>query len=135
MSNLDKIKEILHDKKAALVVCYSNGEIREYYQNRVKDIKEILKENNKALENAIVADKVIGKVAASLLTVAGVKEIYTDVISELAIPVLEDNQVKYEFKEKVKYIKNNDNTGMCPMENKYKDEIDIKKIYKEILEI
>ena len=135
MSNLDKIKEILHDKKAALVVCYSNGEIREYYQNRVKDIKEILKENNKALENAIVADKVIGKVAASLLTVAGVKETYTDVISELAIPVLEDNQVKYEFKEKVEYIKNNDNTGMCPMQNKYKDEIDIKKIYKEILEI
>ena len=134
MSNLDKIKEILHDKKAALVVCYSNGEIREYYQNRVKDIKEILKENNKALENAIVADKVIGKVAAALLTVAGVKEIYTDVISELAIPVLEDNQVKYEFKEKVEYIKNNDNTGMCPMENKYKDEQDIKKIYKEMLE-
>lgn len=134
MSNLDKIKEILHDKKAALVVCYSNGEIKEYYQNRVKDIKEILKENNKALENAIVADKVIGKVAASLLTVAGVKEIYTDVISELAIPVLEDNQVKYEFEEKVEYIRNNDNTGMCPMENKYKDEQDIKKIYKEMLE-
>ena len=135
MSNLDKIKEILHDKKAALVVCYSNGEIKEYYQNRVKDIKEILKENNKALENAIVADKVIGKVAASLLTVAGVKEIYTDVISELAIPVLEDNQVKYEFEEKVEYIRNNDNTGMCPMENKYKDEQDIGKIYNEMLEM
>lgn len=135
MSNLDKIKEILHDKKAALVVCYSNGEIKEYYQNRVKDIKEILKENNKALENATVADKVIGKVAASLLTVAGVKEIYTDVISELAIPVLESNNVKYEFKEKVEYIKNNDNTGMCPMENKYKDEQDIKKIYNEMLEM
>lgn len=133
MNQLNNLKELLHNKNAALVVCYSNGEIKEYYQNRVKDIKEILKENSKALEGAIVADKVIGKVAASLLTVAGVKEIYTDVISKLAIPVLEKNKVKYEFKEKVEYIKNNDGTGMCPMENKYKDEIDIKKIYEEIL--
>ncbi len=133
MNQLNNLKELLHNKNAALVVCYSNGEIKEYYQNRVKDIKEILKENSKALEGAIVADKVIGKVAASLLTVAGVKEIYTDVISRLAIPVLEKNKVKYEFKEKVEYIKNNDGTGMCPMENKYKDEIDIKKIYEEIL--
>ncbi len=84
---------------------------------------------------AIIADKVIGKVAGSILTVAGVKEIYADVISEYAIPVLEENHIKYEYREKVQYIINQEKTGMCPMENKYKDEKDINVVYKEMLNL
>ena len=133
MIKLEEIKEILHQKKASLVVAYENGEIKEYYQNRIKDIKEILQENPDALKNAIIADKVIGKVAGSILTVAGVKEIYADVMSQYAIPVLEENHVKYEYKNLVEYIQNNEKNGMCPMENKYKEEMDIMKIYEEML--
>lgn len=133
MNKVDELKEILHQKKASLVVCYENGEIKEYYQNRIKDIKAILQENSQALKGAIIADKVIGKVASSILTIAGVKEIYADVMSKYAIPVLEKNNIKYEYKNLVDYIINNDKTGMCPMENKYKEEADIKKIYDEML--
>ncbi len=133
MPKLEQIKEILHQKNASLVVAYNNGEIKEYYQNRINDIKEILKENPLALKDAIIADKVIGKVAGSILTVAGVKEIYTDVISKFAIPVLDKNNVKYDYGKLVDYIQNNAKTGMCPMENKYKDETDINVIYNEML--
>ncbi len=133
MSKLDEVKRILLEKNASLVVCYNTGEIKEYYQNRILDIKDILHNNENALKDAIIADKVIGKVAGSILTIAGVKEIYADVISKYAIPVLEKNNVKYEYREKVDYIINNDKTGMCPMENKYKDENDIKKIYEEMI--
>lgn len=133
MTKLEQLKEILHNKDASLVVLYSNGDIKEYYQDRIKDIKDILNSDFSALKGAIVADKVIGKVAASILTVAGVKEIYSDVLSKIAIPVLEKNNVKYEYSKKVEYIKNKDNTGMCPMENKYKDELDIYKIYDEMV--
>ena len=133
MTKLEKVKEILYKSNASLVVYYENGEIKEYYQDRIKDIKEILKENENSLRGAIIADKVIGKVASSILTVAGVKEIYADVISEFAITVLENNNIKFEYLNKVDYIRNKDNTGMCPMENKYKDEKDINIIYKEML--
>ena len=133
MSKLETIKELLHEKNASLVVAYSNGEIKEYYQNRINDIKEILKENPFALKDAIIADKVIGKVAGSILTVAGVKEIYTDIISKYAIPILEMNKIKYSYGKLVDYIENNDKTGMCPMENKYKTETDIYRIYKDVL--
>ncbi len=133
MAKLEEIKEILHQKKASLVVAYENGEIKEYYQNRMKDIKEILQENPNALKNAIIADKVIGKVAGSILTVAGVKEIYSDVMSQYAISVFEENHVKYEYENLVEYIQNNDKTGMCPMENKYKDEKDITVIYDDMI--
>ena len=135
MNKLEQIKKILLDKNASLVVCYKNGEIKEYYQDRIKDIKEILKVDKNALQDAIVADKVIGKVAGSILAVAGVKEIYADVISSYAIPVLEENNIKFEYREKVQFIINQDKTGMCPMENKYKDEKDINKIYREMIQL
>ena len=135
MTKLEEVKEILHQKNASLVVCYANGEIKEYYQDRIKDIKAILRENQDSLKGAVIADKVIGKVASSILAIAGVKEIYAEVISKFAIPVLEENGIQYEYLEKVEFIKNKDNTGMCPMENKYKEESDIHKVYNEMLNL
>ncbi len=129
MTNLEKVKSILYEKQASLVVMFSDGKIKEYYNRRVKDIVSILKENKNALKGAIIADKVIGKTAASILTVAGVKEIYANTISEIAIPVLEENDIKYQYKNRVEYIINNEGTGMCPMENKFKDETELRNIY------
>lgn len=134
MTNLEVVKEKLYSTNASLVVQYANGEVKEYYQNRIKDIKEILQNDKQALQGATIADKVIGKVASSILTVAGVKEIYADVMSRYAIPVLEENNVRYDYKNLVEYVQNNDKTGMCPMESKYREEIDIDKIYKEMIE-
>lgn len=134
MDKLEELKEILHEKKASLVVCYENGEIKEYYQNRINDIKDILKKDKTSLKGAIIADKVIGKVASSILAVAGVKAIYADVMSKYAIPVLEENGIRFEYAKLVDYIENNDKTGMCPMENKYKDKKDISVIYQEMIE-
>ena len=133
MTKLEELKEILYLKNASLVVGYSNGEIKEYYQDRIKDIKEILQNDENALIGACIADKVIGKLAVSLLAVSGVKEIYADVLSEYAIPVLEQNNIKFEYKTKVPFIINKEHTGMCPMENRFKDENDIAKIYKEVI--
>lgn len=127
------VKEKLYATNASLVVLYKNGEIKEYYQNRIKDIKEILQADKLALKDAVIADKVIGKVAASILTVAGVEAIYADVISQHAIPVLVENNLEYQYNCLTEYVQNNDKTGMCPMENKYKDEKDIYKIYKDMV--
>lgn len=135
MTRLENVKKRLYEKDASLVVMYSNGECKEYYQNRIKDIKEILKNDQFALKNAVIADKVIGKVASSVLAVAGVKEIYANVVSKYAIPVLEKNNIKYEYKNLVEYVQNNEKTGMCPMEEKYRNESDIYKIYREMISI
>ena len=129
MTNIDIVKEKLYDSNASLVVLYQNGTCKEYYNRRIEDIVAILLENKDALKGAIIADKVIGKVAGSVLAVAGIKELYADIISELAIPVLDKNGIKYEYNNKVDFIQNNDKTGMCPMENKFKDENDLNVIY------
>ena len=129
MTNLEIVKQRLYEKNASLVVMFSNGEIKEFYNKRVYDIVGLIKENSDSLKGAIIADKVIGKVAASLLAVAGVKEIFANTLSKLAIPVLEKNNIDYEYKIKVDYIINNAKTGMCPMEEKFKDENDLINIY------
>lgn len=133
MTKLKMVKEKLYETKASLVVLYKNGEIKEYYQNRIKDIKEILQKDKLALKDAIIADKVIGKVAASILTVAGVEAIYADVMSKPAISVLEENKIEFQYHSLTDYVQNNDKTGMCPMENKYKDEKDIYKVYEDMV--
>ena len=129
MEKTEIVKRRLYETNASLVVMFENGEIKEFYSKRVNDIVSLLKENKDSLNGSVVADKVIGKVAASLLAVAGVKEIYANTISEFAIPVLEQSDIKYEYKNRTEYIINNDKTGMCPMENKFKDEVNLDIIY------
>lgn len=134
MAEIEELKNILIQKKASLVVAYADGQIKEYYQNRIKDLISILKQNEQALQGSKVADKVVGKVAASIMAVAGIQELYADTISKLAIPVLENARIKYYCNNIVEYIKNNDKTGMCPMEEKYQTETDILKIYYDKME-
>ena len=132
MTNLEKVKKVLINKNASLVIL-KNEIIKEYYQDRVKDLVDILKKDENGLKDAIVADKIIGKLAASIMAKAGVKEIYTIKLSKIALPVLEENNIKYKYEELIDYVKNKDKTGMCPMELKFKDEKDINKIYNEIV--
>lgn len=128
-NNIEIVKKRLDDTSASLVVMNKNGEIREFYNRRVIDIVSLIKSGENFLDGAVIADKVIGKVASALLVLAGVKEIYARTISEYAIEVLENNNIKYSFGNRVDYIINNDKTGMCPMENKFKDEKNLKVIY------
>lgn len=133
-NDIEIVKKRLEDTSASLVVMNKNGEIREFYNRRVIDIVSLIKSGENFLDGAIIADKVIGKVASTLLVLAGVKEIYAKTISEYAIEVLENNNIKYSFGNRVDYIINNDKTGMCPMENKFKDEKDLKIIYNYFME-
>lgn len=135
MTQLEKIVYILKQNDASLVVAYNDGTIKEYYNDRIIDLVSILKENENALKQSVVADKVVGKVAASIMAVSGVKELHADTLSKIAIPVLENAKIKYSYGKLVDYIKNKDKTKMCPMETKYKEEADITKIYSDIINI
>jgi hypothetical protein len=83
----------------------------------IAPILELLDTNKDFLKGAIVADKVIGKAAALLLIAGGIKELYAHIISEHAIKVLNQQNIPYDYKEKVPYIINRTQTGMCPMES------------------
>ena len=133
MITLEEIKNRLKERDASLVVAYKDGNIKEYYNERIIDLKAILKQDEKALQGSMIADKVVGKVAASIMAVAGVKELYAKTLSQMAIPILENANIQYSYDQIVEYIKNQDKTGMCPMETKYQSELNSLRIYQEIM--
>ncbi len=62
------------------------------------------------------ADKVIGKAAAMLYVLLGIKEVYSLIISDAAAEVFASNNITFYCDKKVMRILNRTNTGFCPME-------------------
>jgi len=62
------------------------------------------------------ADKVVGKAAAFLYVLLGVRSVYALVMSEAAEKVLLDHGIEIIYEEKVSAIRNRTNTDFCPME-------------------
>ena len=62
------------------------------------------------------ADKVVGKAAAYLYALLGVKAVYARIISDPSVAVLEEHGITVSFETKVAGIRNRTDTGPCPME-------------------
>lgn len=62
------------------------------------------------------ADKVIGRAAAMLFAMAGVKEVWGEVVSRAALPVLEAYDISYSYGRLADRIINRRGDGLCPME-------------------
>ncbi len=117
MKDIDIAKNILKDEELALVVV-KDGEV--IYKSNGRGIKPLYtahSEMKNSLKGASIADKVIGKAAAMICADAEIHELYTDLISENAIELLEMANIRSSYKIKVPAIKNRDQSGLCPMEN------------------
>ena len=89
-------------------VCFS-------YEHGVKPLLQWIGEG-KDFSGYGAADQIIGKAAALLYTELGVRDLYTQVISEPAESVFEAHGVSCTYGEKVPFIVNRNKDGMCPME-------------------
>lgn len=78
------------------------------------------------------ADKVVGKAAAFLYVLLGVKEVYAPVMSESAIYTLAGNGVQPHCNQSVKHIINRTGTGFCPMEEVVMDITEPKEAINRI---
>ena len=78
-----RLTEILHGGGWSLVV--DNGAIRTFSGRGVSDLYGLLTREPETLRGASVADKVVGKGAAALMVLGGVKEVYADVASAPAL--------------------------------------------------
>jgi iron complex outermembrane receptor protein len=114
---MEKIKEIidlLHDNGYSCVIA-NNDETRVFYSRGVKDLYDLFK-NTDFLKGAFVADKVVGKAAASLMILGGVKEVYTDLISTPALQMLKENCIEASYHTEVPVILNGSQNDWCPLE-------------------
>lgn len=116
MENLEIAKTTLLEKDYSIVLVKENEIVNTSRKNGLLPILDLYNNDKSILENAIVADKVIGKAAALILKEANIKELYAELISENAIELLDKTNIKYKYNKKVREIRNRDNTDICPME-------------------
>ncbi len=69
------------------------------------------------LEGAVVFDKVIGKAAAQIMTLGGVKRCYGVTMSKSAVEYLQEKSIFVEYETLADYIVNRSGDGVCPMED------------------
>jgi iron complex outermembrane receptor protein len=97
---------------------YNQGETSSYSAPGVEDLLYLTANEPERLEGAVVADKRVGKAAASLLIIGKVKTVYTPLVSTPARQMLEQAGIRIHAKEEIPLMVNREGTGLCPMESK-----------------
>lgn len=93
---MEDIIELLHTGGYSCVI-KKNTEIRTFTQRGVADLYDLYQTDVFFMKGASVADKVIGKGAAALIVLGGIKQVYADVISTPALEVLQQAGVNVSF--------------------------------------
>ena len=114
--SLNTAKALLKTENFTLVVISSDKGVFTSSDRGVKPLLHLLENEKDFLKGASVADKVIGKAAALLMVLGGIKEVHTNVISDPAVEVFEKHNITFFFDKKVERIINRKGDGLCPME-------------------
>ena len=132
MSNLEKAKQILSDGEYTCVL--ANEKIT--LSTKERGVKPLVKwlESSLDFHDFSAADKVIGKGAAFLYLLLGIKSIYAFVISTPALELLRERNVYVEYSQEVDNIINRQGTGICPFEEAVLPITDEKIAYQLIKE-
>ena len=126
--NLEQAKTLLIEQQLTCVVLC---ETRTYTstQRGIAPLMQWLKEGVD-MQGAYVADKVVGKAAAYLYVLLGVRKVYAAVISRPALDVLERYNIGIVYDMLVPAIRNRTDTGFCPMETAVLDIDDANEAYR-----
>ncbi len=113
-NNLEKAKKLLCDE--GLTCCFTDGE--RIYKSCERGVRPLLSYLDEGIDpfGLCAADKVVGKAAAFLYVLLGIKCVYAQVISEKALEVFKKYSVDISYAKLVPAIRNRTNTGFCPME-------------------
>ena len=116
---MDELVRILQDGNHSLVV--AGDGIRTFDGRGISDLYDLLTEHPGWLRGASVADKVVGKGAAALLILGGVRELFAGVVSTSALGLLKDSGIRVRFSQEVAHIVNRKGDGVCPVETLCKE--------------
>lgn len=115
MTDLEHARRILEQEGYTCVLCKGEKILCDTRRG-VKPLLELL-DSGEDLREFSAADKVIGKAAAHLYYLLGVRAVHAGVISDPAKAVLEQYGIHVAFDQCVQRIQNRTQTGLCPMES------------------
>ena len=128
---LEKAKELLESNGYTCVI--SDG--TDVYTSTLRGVKPLVQflENGAIPSGLSAADKVVGKATAYLYVLLKVKELYSQIISEPALAVLQANGIRVQYGQMVPNIINRKGDGICPFEMAVMEITDPAMAYDAIL--
>jgi len=130
VEDLEQAKMYIKNKEFTCIIMY-NGKIGQKLKG--KGVKPLLQTyENGALNDTQVADKIIGKAAAIILVLAGVRYVYGELMSIAGRDFLERHNVTVEYGRCVEVISNREGNGLCPLEKAVLEIDDLDEGYAAI---
>lgn len=114
MRDLEKARSLLENESYTCVICRGEDTVTDRRRG-IRPLLELL-ESEADLHGYSAADRVVGKAAAFLYCLLGVKVLYAGVLSVPAREVLSSAGVQVEYGTLVPAIRNRTGDGFCPME-------------------
>lgn len=113
-SDREQARQILQQGGHTCVLCYKE----EIYTDDRRGVRPLLDflDQDRDWRSFCAADKVVGKAAAFLYQLMGIRALYAHVVSEPAAKVLQDAGIALSYDTLVPAIRNRTDTGFCPME-------------------
>ncbi len=112
-----KLIDRLVEENSSCVV--DNGvEVRSFYGRGVSDLYRLLTEEPEFLTGAFIADKVVGRGAATLMILGGVSAVFARVISTPALEFFRTYGIEVEYAVEVPHIINRQGSDWCPLEKR-----------------
>jgi uncharacterized membrane protein len=114
MDSLQSAINLIKEETATCVVMKDHKIIKTISGQGIAPVIDLYEQG--VLKDAFVADKIIGKAAAMIMVLGGVKEVYGKVMSRAGKEYLESRGVKVSNGQCIDMISNRAGNGICPME-------------------
>lgn len=117
MNSLEAAKLTLRDGGYTCVIATGGRVVFTSKERGVKPLVEYYRQNGSSQQgDTALADKVIGRAAALLARLAGIRTLYAGVISTGALEELNKAGIAASYETTAEAIRNRAGTGLCPME-------------------
>ncbi len=113
-TDFERAKTLFEGNNYTCVLC-KGEQIYTSTERGVKPLLELL-DGAENLNGFSAADKIVGKAAAMLYVLLGVKEVYAEVLSRAGAEVFANYKIACEYGELTGQIINRNGDGICPME-------------------
>ena len=110
-------------KEGYTLILYNESEYRTARARGVAPLLSLL-DSGEDVSSFCAVDKVVGKAAAFLYILLGIRRVYALTVSESARALLKEHNIIIGYETCVDRIKNRDGTGFCPMESAVLSESD-----------
>ncbi len=117
----EEIIRRIDEEEVSVIVLSPDGRIATATGHTILPLTELIEREPELFQGGFVADKVIGKGAASLIISAGAVSVYAKLMGQAGLDILEENGIEASYGELTPLILNNRGDGSCPVEALVKD--------------